>query len=147
MADGFGWGLVVSTVFATAAWIYQKAWDRAEARRARYEAILADLSAFTVSNNDPDRIDAVLAEQRKLWLTAPQSVTDAFAAFLEGAEGLVPLTDAERSARMEHLVRVMREDTRIWSVLRPRLRRETISSRELALKSASRSAPPPADNM
>jgi len=49
--------IIVAALFASLAWVYQKAWDRHERRVKQYEDILDEWPAFTVTGFNPDRID------------------------------------------------------------------------------------------
>lgn len=141
MSDGLGWALVASTVIASGAWIYQRAWERVEVRRSRYEAVLANLTAFTESGANPDKIDEVLAENRRLWLTAPRKVTNAFADFLDSIDSGGSFSDQDRVDRMNALIEAMRKDASLKGVLLPTGQSPSLSLTTFRLQSASRSKP------
>jgi hypothetical protein len=146
MSDGLAWGLVVSTVVASGAWIYQRAWERVETRRARYEAVLANLSAFTVGGLNPDKIDEVLAEYRKLWLTAPRNVTNAFTDFLDSIEVHGKYSDQDRADLLNGLIESMRKDASLIGMLIPIGSNPALSPATFRLRSASRPARGPIED-
>lgn len=131
------WPVAAAAAIGAIAWIYEKAWQRLERRALRYEAILGDLSAFTTSQLDPDKIDQILAEQRKLWISAPVGVSEAFVEFLETVEG-VPKADYIKEKALSRLIKEMRKDASLRSVLVPPIGSPDIPERYLKLKSASR---------
>lgn len=138
LADGIGWALVVSTIIASAAWVYQRAWDRVEVRRGRYEQVLANMSAFTVGGLNPDKIDDVLAEYRRLWLTAPRIVTNAFADFLDSTQDGGSYTDDDRADLMNSLILAMRKDASLIGVLIPVKSGPALSAATFRLQAAAR---------
>jgi len=108
-------GLIIATVIGAVAWIYQRAWDRQQARIERYEAILDSLPGFTQGRLNPNQIDDVLKEFRRLWLFAPDDVIKAANAFVAAAEK----GETKRPALAE-LVLAMRRDVSFKAVLFPR---------------------------
>lgn len=72
-------------------------------------------------------------DQRRLWLTAPKSVIDAFSDFMDGTRDGNKLTEKQRLACMRSLICAMRNDTNIWSIIRPRLQSEEISWEKLKM--------------
>lgn len=135
-------GMILSTFMGICAWLYQKAWDRAEARRLRYEDILINLPAFLEGSKNPDLIKKVLDEQRRLWLTAPKSVINAFSDFTDSIRDGNKLTQKQRLACLRSLIFAMRNDTNIWSIIRPRLQSEEISLEKLKMDRPSDNTTP-----
>lgn len=141
MSDGLDWALIASTVVASGAWIYQRAWERVEARRSRYEEVLANLYAFTESGLNPDKIDEILAEHRRLWVTAPRRVTNAFSDFLDSVENGGSYSDQDRVDRMNALIDAMRKDASLMGMLYPAGSSPVLSLATFRLQSATRNTP------
>src|SRR5215216_1642160 len=106
----------MGAAIASAAWIYQRAWDHREKRIARYLEVVDQLQAFTVGQLDPDRMDKAISELRRLWLAAPDDVVVAYEAFLDAVEGNVPDPEGKLSA----CIAAMRNDATFSAVLFPR---------------------------
>ncbi|HWM31014.1 MAG TPA: hypothetical protein VNO69_04865 [Methyloceanibacter sp.] len=132
------WGLVLAALIGSFAWVYQKAWDRQQARIASYQQIVDMLPGFTVRHLDADKIDAALNEVRRLWLFAPDDVVRAGNAFLATIRDDQSSTDEVRERVLADFVLAMRRDASFTSSLWPRFFRTSLSAKDVRLQSAAR---------
>ena len=115
------WGVAVAALLGAVAWIYQRAWDRQQARVARYQKILDSLPGLTQERLNPDQIDAILNEVRCLWLFAPDDVVKTANSFLNAAE-----TGDRKPPALSQFILAMRRDASFEAALFPRFFRSKL---------------------
>jgi hypothetical protein len=128
-------GIVIGAAIASAAWLYQRAWERQERRVLRYQEILDRLDAFTPSGLSNDEMNNVVIELRRLWLTAPDDVVVAGERFLDIAEGID--TDPSQAA-LGQCVIAMRRDATLSSAILPRFWKTSLTSQQFRLRRANK---------
>lgn len=124
-------GLIAAALVASAAWLYQRAWERQERRIARYQEFVDRLPAFTSEKADNKRVDEAIAEVRRLWLSAPDDV-------IRSAERLIDFAQGERIYSQQKVVGdcmiAMRKDATMMSALFPRFWRSRLSASDFRLR-------------
>lgn len=134
------WGLAVGAAIASAAWLYQRAWERQEKRIARYQEVVDRLPYFTVANLSADKIDAMISEHRRLWISAPDDVIISGEKFLDAVEGRSDSggTKGNSESALGEYVLAMRRDGSMRSALFPRFWPTKIKAKDFRLRSAVR---------
>lgn len=131
-------GLVLTATIAAAAWLYQRAWERQEKRVARYQEVMNRLPSFIVGNLNQDGLDEVIAEHRRLWLSAPDDVIIAGENFLDAVEGRPLKNEISPDVALGEYVLAMRRDASMKSAILPRFWKTKLEAKEFRLRSASR---------
>ena len=138
------WEAVVLAVPLTAgavAWFYQKTMERQERRIARYERIMELANSMLRVARDPDGMDQILTEIRKLWLSAPKEIVEASTRFREATD--TGKTSDEVEAAFLAFVQAMRRDCTIGAALMPRLGGSGLRARDVKLMVAWRDGTAP----
>ena len=126
------WGVAIGAGIASAAWLYQRAWERQEKRIARYQEVMDRLKWFTVNRLSPNKLNEMIDEHHRLWLFAPDYVIDAGEKFLDSVEGL----GGSPETSLSEYVLAMRRDSTLGSALWPRFWRTRISPSAFRLRTA-----------
>jgi hypothetical protein len=111
-------GVTITAAIASAAWLYQKAWERQERRTARYEEIIDRLPSFTEAHLNPGEINAAIKEVRRLWLFAPDPVVMRCEKFLDYTEEKCKGDDSEQI--VGECILEMRKDASFLGAIVPR---------------------------
>ena len=135
-------GIAVAAVIASAAWLYQRAWERQAQRILRYQEVLDRLPAFTEGNLDIEQRNEMITELRRLWLSAPDDVVRSGEKLLDLIEGRY--TDPEQVALGE-CVLAMRRDATMASALWPRFWGTRLQAKEFRLRFARQAGHQKAD--
>lgn len=125
---------------ASLAWLYEKAWERQERRVSRYEAMTALLPGFTTSGISSQAINQFLAEQRRLWLFAPDDVIRALDRFVDRVEGTSH--DGSPEEALGRLVLAMRRDASFRGAIFPRFFSTSVDGSHFRIRTATGAAHP-----
>ena len=128
--------LSVPVLAASLAWLYQKALERQERRIARYEKIMELANSLLRAGRNPEHLDQILTEIRKLWLSAPRRIVEASTRFREATD--TGQTSQEVEEAFVEFVRAMRRDCSIGAVLWPRFRNGALEDRDVKLMVANK---------
>lgn len=129
--------LVIGALLAGLGWLYQKTWERQDARIKSYQVIIDSLPSFVVGRFDSENVnirnanemivEEAQSEYRRLWLFAPDSVVRAGHAFFASTvEGELP--SLNREATLQNFVLEMRKDSSFQSAVLPRFFTTKLSS-------------------
>jgi hypothetical protein len=132
-------GVAIAAVIASAAWLYQRAWERQERRILRYQEILDRLPAFAEGNTDTEKKDEMITEIRRLWLSAPDDIVYSAESFLDSLEGVHSDNEKANSKEknLSDLVSKMRQDATLRSAIVPRFWNTHLDGISFRLRHAS----------
>lgn len=126
------WGIAVAAFLGAIAWTYQQSWEHQKRRVEMYSAIIDLLPYFTRENRNTEKMNKALTEGRRLWLSAPDDVVQAFEKVLDVAEGKI-----DDCSAFGDCVAAMRRDSTYRSALFPRFWETKLPSAHFRLRTAS----------
>ena len=121
---------------AAIAWFYQKAIERQERRIARYEKILELANSLLRAGRNPDHLDQILTEIRKLRLSGPRRIVEASSKFREATDTGASSEVVEQA--FFEFVQAMRRDCSIQAALWPQIRWGALRASDVKLMVARR---------
>ena len=136
-------GLGLAAVIASAAWLYQRAWERQEKRVERYQKVMDTLVYFTEKRLTAAKQDEMILEHHRLWLSAPDDVVKTGEKFLDAIEGVIYIKEGGQTKEeiLGEYVLAMRRDASIKSALWPRFWQTKLQPIEFRLRSANQNNP------
>lgn len=126
------WGITFGAAIASAAWLYQRAWERQEKRVLRYQEILDRLMYLTEGNLTPAKQNELILEMQRLWLFAPDDVVLTGERFMNAVVG----DGNDKEAALREYILVMRKDASMRSALVPNFWKTYLPSSAFQLRSA-----------
>jgi hypothetical protein len=126
------WGITFGAAIASAAWLYQRAWERQEKRVLRYQEILDRLMFLTEGNLTSEKQNELIIEMQRLWLFAPDEVVLTGERFMNAVVG----DGNDKEAALREYILVMRKDASMRSALVPNFWKTYLSSSAFQLRSA-----------
>ena len=111
-----------------------------EAREAfsKYQEIVDALTGFMDNTRDPDKVDAVYAEVRRLWIYGPDDVACAGQEYIDKTIIGGSHTSEESEQAMAEFVLSMRRDASFWAAMFPRLNKTKLKSEQIKFAVARR---------